>query len=282
MVALTALLAGWMAATPAATVGLPSAEAAKAFDAYVARAEMRIPREESSADTFLIGTAQTSDARKAVLSGDKVLVEQRGAAATEVPGGLIHDWIGTVFIPGASVVDVLAVVQDYDHLARYYAPEVVSSRLLARDGDDFQIALRTRDHRVITVVLDSEYQVRYGRLDAAHQFSTSRSTRVTEIADAGGAHEHAVQDAESHGYLWRLNSYWRFVEVGGGTIVQCEAISLTRNVPAGLGWLIGRYVREIPRESLETTLSATRDAVVAHVRAERSVGAEKRSTSSVE
>ena len=112
------------------------------------------------------------------------------------------------------------------------------------------------------MVMDSEYDVRYGRLDAQHRFSWSRSTRIAEIADAGGPHEHAVSDAENHGYMWRLNSYWRFVEVSDGVIVECEAISLTRSVPAGLGWLIGPFVREIPRESLETTLRQTRDAVM--------------------
>lgn len=138
---------------------------------------------------------------------------------------------------------------------------MTSSKLISRNGDNFRILLRLHEHKVITVVIDSEYDVRYGRLDAARQFSWSRSTRMTEIADAGGAHEHAVSAADNHGYMWRLISYWRFSQVSDGVVVQCEAISLTRNVPTGLGWLIGPFVREIPRESLETTLKQTRDAV---------------------
>jgi hypothetical protein len=152
----------------------------------------------------------------------------------------------------------------------------MASRLISRENDDFRISLRMREQKVVTVVLDAEYQVHYGRLDAAHQFSVSRSLRISEIADAGSPHEHAVADAESHGYLWRLNSYWRFVQATDGVIVQCEAISLTRNVPTGLGWLIGPFVREIPRESLEATLGATRDAVAARARVDHSTQAEHR------
>lgn len=261
VIALIALLA--VAAVPAPAPGQASAEASKAFDHYVARAEERIRREESAVGTFVSGTAEARDARDGAMGRKRVVVVERGAAVAEVPGGLIHHWVGTVFIPGATVVEVLAVVQDYDHLAEYYTPEVVSSRLISRDGDDFRIALRTKDRKVVTVVLDSEYAVHYGRLDGEHQFSWSHSTHVREIAEAGGAHERALSEAESHGYLWELNSYWRFVGASDGVFVQCEAISLTRGVPAGLGWLIGGYVREIPRASLEETLGATRDAVVA-------------------
>jgi hypothetical protein len=262
VIALIALLV--VATIPAgAGSGQPSEAALKAYDGYVAKAEEQILREERSVESFVIGTTEVRERRELALRRGKVVVDDRGVATAEIPGGLIHHWVGTVFIQGAIVADVMAVVQDYDHLAKYYAPEVVSSRLISRQGDDFWIALRTRDRRVVTVVMDSEYMVHYGRLDREHQFSFSHSTRVAEIADAGGAHENAVAEAESHGYLWRLNSYWRFVEAGGGVIVQCEAISLTRGVPTGLGWLIGRYVREIPRESLEETLGATRDAVAA-------------------
>jgi len=58
--------------------------------------------------------------------------------------------------------------------------------------------------------------------------------------------------------MWRLNSYWRFLQRDGGVYVQLEAISLTRDIPAGLGWLVKPFVTSIPRESIEFTLSRTR------------------------
>jgi hypothetical protein len=273
VIALIALLAAASAVTPAAK---PSAETLKAFDEYVAKAEEQIRREESSAESFVTVLPGPTAERQAALRRGEVIVDQRGPATAEIPAGLIHHWIGSVFIPRATVANVLAVVQDYDHLTRYYAPEVMNSRLNSREADDFRIALRMREHKVVTVVIDSEYDVHYGRLDASHAFSWSHSSRMTEIADAGTAHEHVVTDADNHGYLWRLNTYWRFVKDGDGVIVQCEAISLTRNVPIGLGWLIGPFVREIPRESLEATLGATRDAVSGRAKLDNSTQAEHR------
>jgi hypothetical protein len=267
MVAMCALLAA-ASIVPAVK---PPAETVRAFEAYVAKAEERIRLEESPVESFVTVRSKPASTQQAALRRGEVVVERRGEAAPDIPGGMIHDWQGTVFIPGATVGDVLAVVQDYDHVARYYSPEVMTSRLIAREGGDFRIGLRMREHKVVTVVMDAEYAVHYGRLDAEHQFSFSRSMRVTEIADAGGPDERALSEEENHGYLWRLNSYWRFAQAEGGAMVQCEAISLTRGVPAGLGWLVVPFAKEIPRESLGEALGATRAAVMqtANQRAEK-------------
>jgi hypothetical protein len=273
VVALIVLL---IVARPAMAAGRPSVAASKAFDEYVAGVEERIRYEESSPASFIVEPDGAAAVREAEGGRGAVVVSPRGSGSAEVAGGLIHHWIGSVFVPGASVAQVLSVLQDYDHLPRYYLPEVMSSRLISRDGDDFRIAMRLREHKVATVVMDSDYDVRYGRLDLDHQFSFSRSTRITEIGDAGGPREHALADTDSHGYLWRLNAYWRFARRGDGVVVQCEAVSLTRDVPAGLGWLVGPYVRAIPRESLQTTLGATRDALVARANSERVTAAEHR------
>lgn len=230
----------------------PKPETQAAFDRYIAAAESRIQAEQSSADKFLlIDRYAVPDRQRALaqLRKGEVLVEPVGKTPLEIPGGLIHDWIGTAFLPGAKIAQVLALVQDYDHLVRYYSPDVEESRLIAHHGDDYQIFMRLRKHKVITVVLDTDYDVHYGALDAGHHFSDSRSTKISE-ADGG-----------DHGFLWRLDSYWRFVQVEDGVIVQCEAISLTRDIPTGLGWMIGPFVTSIPRESLEFTMTATRNAV---------------------
>jgi hypothetical protein len=262
----------------AAATGVPGTSAAawKAFDDYVAGVEERIRREESSVATFVAEPDGSTAVRNATFGRNEVVVRPVGSGTAEVDGGLVHHWVGSVFIPGASVGEVLAVVQDYDHLARYYSPEVMSSRRISRDGDDFQIAMRLRERKVVTTVVDAACEVRYGRLDAQHQFSVSRSTRVTEIADAGGPREHAMTDAESHGYLWRLNTYWRFAQRGEGVLVQCEAVSLTRDVPAGLGWLVKPLIRAIPRESLQAMLGATRDSVVSPAKSQRVAAPEHR------
>ena len=229
----------------------PKSKTVRAFDRYVAAAEARIQAEQRSTGSFLrinsLDGAERQQAESRLRRGE-VLIEKVGQTPEEVPGGLVHDWVGTAFLPGATIPQVLALVQDYDHLARHYQPEVQGSRLISRAGDDFRIFMRLRKHKVVTVVLDTEYDVHYRRLDAQHWFSTSHSTKIEEV---GG----------DHGFLWRLYTYWRFVEVGGGVMVQCEAVSLTRDIPTGLGWLVGPFVTNIPRESLEFTMERTRAAV---------------------
>ena len=263
-ITIVAVLTGTLASYIAAAQ--PRPETLAAFDGCVAQAEAQIRQEESSPESFLslpLGTvvSRRTELEERLRRGE-VLVESRGVTPTQTPGGLIHHWLGIVFIPNATIAQVVTVLQDYDHLARYYRPQIVASRLISRNGDDFHISMRLREHKIVTVVLDTEYDVRYGRLDAVHQYSLARSTRIAEIANAGERDEHPLAEGYDHGFLWRLNTYWRFVQRVDGVFVQCEAISLTRDLPSGLGWLIGSLVENIPRESLQFTLRSTRDAVV--------------------
>jgi|HubBroStandDraft_6_1064221.scaffolds.fasta_scaffold00939_4 hypothetical protein len=179
-----------------------------------------------------------------------------------VPGGLIHHWIGTAFIPGVTLAQTLAFLEDYDNQYKFYTPDVQRSKLIERDGDHFRIFLRLRKTKVVTVILNTEYDVKYTRLDVDRATSDSRSTRIAEVENAGSPNESEQPVGNDSGFLWRLNSYWRFEERDGGVYVQLEAISLTRDIPTGLGWLISPFITSIPKESLVFTLTRTRDAVV--------------------
>jgi hypothetical protein len=182
-------------------------------------------------------------------------------APIPVPGGLIHHWVGLVFIPGARLKQTLALLQNYDQHSRIYAPRVLRSKLIQQNGDDFKVFLRLRDTKIVTVVLDTEDDVHYIRLDPARAYSRSYSTRVAEVEGAGQPGEHEKSVGHDSGYLWRLNSYWRFWERDGGVFVQLEAVSLTRDIPDGMGWLVRPFISSIPRESLVFTLSRTREAL---------------------
>ena len=158
--------------------------------------------------------------------------------------------------------EALAALQAYDRDSEYYSPEVVKSKLLERSGDDFRIYLRLKQVHIVTVVLDTEYDIHYTLLDATHAESRSYSTRIAEVENAGEPQDHDMRVGDDHGFLWRLNSYWRFYQAAGGLYLQCNAISLTREVPAGLGWLIRPFIENVPRESLNFTLEATRKALL--------------------
>jgi hypothetical protein len=171
--------------------------------------------------------------------------------------------VGAVFIPGAKLQDVLAVLQDYDRHAEYYAPDVERSKLESRDADHFRAFLRFRRHKVITVVLNTEHDVRYFRDSESQAHSRSSAVRIAQVENPGKGDEREKTPGDDDGFLWRMETWWRMVEVDGGVYVQSEVVSLTRDIPAGLGWLIGPFVTSIPKESLTFTLEATHKAVAA-------------------
>jgi hypothetical protein len=138
---------------------------------------------------------------------------------------------------------------------------VVQAKGCPEHDDHVQAWMRIRQKHVITVVMDTTYDVIFGQLDVQHGYSISHSTRIDELASPGTRAEHPLGAGEEHGFLWRLNTYWSYEERDGGLYLQIEAVSLTRSIPSGLGWAIAPYVESIPRESLEFTLNSARRAL---------------------
>jgi hypothetical protein len=255
-----------LASCPVRAVQLkPETDAA--FNRYVQLTEQRMQNDLQSGPFLWIDgpSMQQREERYQQLKRGEIVTERletldRGAAM-QVPGGLIHHWMGIVFIPGASLRQTLALLQAYDEHSRIYAPRVIRSKLIQHNGDDFKVFLRLRETKIVTVVLDTEYDVHYVQLDSTRACSQSYSTRVEEVENAGQPSEHEKPVGNDSGFLWRLNSYWRFRARDGGVFVQLEAISLTRDIPEGLGWLIRPFITSIPRESLVFTLNRTREAL---------------------
>jgi hypothetical protein len=180
----------------------------------------------------------------------------------EVPDGMIQHWVGTMFIPATDIQKVKAVLQDYQNYKYFYKPEVIESRQMAHHDDQYDVFLRLYKRQVLTVVLNTNYHVRYGMPDAGRMYVISHSTRIAEVKDAD--HPEAGEEplGDDSGYLWRLNSYWRFEQSGGGVFAECQAISLSRDVPALLGWMIKGFLEKFPKESMLNTLRGTKAAVI--------------------
>jgi hypothetical protein len=176
------------------------------------------------------------------------------------PGGMIHHWVGAAFAPGAKLQDVLGVLQDYRQHAQYYAPDVERSKIESHDGDHFLVFLRFRRHKLITVVLNTHHDVRYFHDSQTREHSRSSAVRIAQVENAGKNDEREKTPGQDGGFLWRMETWWRMEERDGGVYVQSEVVSLTRDIPTGLGWLIGPFVTSIPRETLTFTLEATRKA----------------------
>ncbi|HEY7617039.1 MAG TPA: hypothetical protein VH744_09570, partial [Terriglobales bacterium] len=211
--------------------------------------------------------ADTSPERaEHVREGQVVAQFWSGKGPVKVPNGLIHDWIGAAWISDTTVKDVLALVQDYDNHKNVYKPEVIASKLISQRGNDFQIYLRLLKKKVMTVVLDTDHEVHYRPVDRTRWLCRSYTTRIAEVENAGTSKEKVLPPDTGYGFLWRLYSYWRFEERDGGVYVECRAISLTRDVPFGLGWVIEPIIQKLPKESLIATLEATRRALQAENR----------------
>jgi hypothetical protein len=248
-------------------------ETLESFNRYVQATEARIDKELARPGAFLyieglrepqrLGTL--ASIRKGDIFMERLQTQDASGSAIAAPDGLIHHWIGAVFIPEATLRQVLDLVQDYDHHQDVYKPEVVRSQLIHHDGNDYQIYYRLVKKKVITVTLNTNHDVQYFPMDATHYRSRSVATRIAEVTNAGRPDEHEKPIGHDGGFLWRMNSYWRFEEKDQGVYVEVESISLTRDIPTGLGWLIRPFVTSIPRESLLMTLGSTRTAAEARI-----------------
>jgi hypothetical protein len=122
------------------------------------------------------------------------------------------------------------------------------------------VNLRFYKKKVITIVDDTDHQVHYQVVDATHAWSRSHATRIQEVENAGEPSERLDPPGHDRGFLWGMDTYWRFQEKDGGTYVECQSVSLTRDIPTGLGWAVGPFITSVPRESLTFTLVTARSA----------------------
>jgi hypothetical protein len=224
-------------------------EATEAFDRYVSESEARISSAPVRDPSFRDGAPRIEAAE--------------AAGNVHAPGAMVQDWVGTMFLPGATLGQVQSVLQDYADYKTFYRPKVIESRELAHRADEYDILLRLYERHLLTIVLNTTYHVRYEMPDANHLIVTARSTHVGEVKDPDKSYVDEVPQGSDSGFLWRLNSYWRFEAADGGVYARCEAISLSRDVPPGLGWLLKGFLESFPRESMKNTLRGTKAAVEA-------------------
>lgn len=239
----------------------PSEAATAGYDAYVSKVEARLAREHQSRDGFLAAASSDPQSDARLRNGELIIERLTPDGGGSLPGALLHDWRGTAFVAGAKAADFGRLIKDINGYKQHFAPQVLASKVTMQQDDHLQATMRLRQQHIITVVMDSAYDVHYGQLDAQHGYSISHSTQMTEIDDAGTSKEHALNGREEHGYLWRLNTYWSYEERDGGLYMQIETVSLTRSIPMGFGWILGPFVESIPRDSLEFILRSAANAL---------------------
>jgi hypothetical protein len=254
--------------TPASAADLQP-QTAKAYDRYIELTGAQVTAELAQSGPYLWVERLPPEQRAAdeeQLRNGQLIIERLetldSGRPIPAPGGIVHHWIGTIFIPGATLAQTLLFMQDYDHKAEYFKPDIMRSSILRHEGDDYFVLLRFYNKKIITTVIDTDQEVHYHVVDSTHAYSRSRTTRVQEVENAGKSDEKLDAEGHDRGFMWRMNTYWRFEERDGGTYVECQAISLTRDIPTGLGWMVGSFVTSVPRESLTFTLTTARAALL--------------------
>jgi len=185
-----------------------------------------------------------------------------GDSPRTVPRGLIHDWIGAVFVPRARLDDVLGALDDYEHYKDFYRPMVVNARLLGQTRDRENVSLLMMQKVFgVTGAVETDSEVYMARLDANRVYSLSASVRVQEIADYGKPSARALSEDHGPGFVWRTFTVTRLEQRDGGVYVEVEMIGMSRSIPVLLRWMVQPLAERLPRGILLATLEDTRDAV---------------------
>ncbi len=235
---------------------------ADAFDRYIVETELKLePRFHG--DHFL--SANESPEWRRQLRGGALIVQPAQSNGTvAIKSGLIQDWTGAVFIPRSSLKNALSIVQDYEHHRDFYKPEIADAKIRSRTGDDFQVYMRiVKAKLLLSDVLNTEHEIRFTALDAHRVYSRAYSRRIAEVSDAGKPGEHELAVGQDRGFLWRIYGYWFFEENDGGVYITCESITLTRDLPFALAKIFGPVLRELPAESVRSSLEQTKKAILA-------------------
>jgi hypothetical protein len=157
-----------------------------------------------------------------------------------------------VLVQNATVEQVLAVLQSYADYKKLYAPQITDSKIYSHEDNHWKIYLKLYKKDFLTAHLATEYDVVYRPLGNGRWAMLSRSTKIAEESDGV-----LLPEGTGHGFLWRLNAYWLLEQRPQGVYMECRSISMSRDVPVGLGWALKPIVAKVPRESLRETLEAT-------------------------
>jgi putative flippase GtrA len=243
-----------------------TAETKAAWRQQVAATEARIDRECQSPDRFLAldfdGAKAAAEARAELRRGSVTLRNlagsDHGGEGMQIPSGTIHHWRGAVFIPNVSVEEVMLAVTDPGAGTPHRQEDVLEARVLSRSRNHLRLLLKLQRRAIVTATYNTVHEVEYRVQGTGRASSRSVATRIAEVVNPGEANEYERPPGMDRGFLWGLNSYWRYQAVPGGVIVELESLTLSRGVPWGVGAVVRPLVDQVARESLTRTLVSLR------------------------
>jgi hypothetical protein len=236
------------------------AETLQAWDKYIQVENSRMI-ERIRSGSFL-WSDESPDRNRRLRDGEVLASPATKNVPQSVPHGLIHHWVGAVYLPSITLDDVFRVVRDYGRYKDFYTPNIVESRPLSEAAGDSRFAMTMLNKALFSkVALEGEFRASYVRVDEKRWYSTASSARIQEIDEYGQPGQHELPVNQGSGYIWRLYSLSRFEERDGGVYVELEAIALSRDVPVSVRWLANPIIRRVSKDSLLVSLHKTEDAV---------------------
>ncbi len=233
-------------------------ETKAAYEKEITAIEARLDAQNHSQSNFLWLDGDPKRL-ESVRSGN-IATEQVKASAL-LGGGMIQHWIGGEFLRGATLAEIKAIDQDYEAYGQMYGPDISRPKVLVHSGNHFIVSYRITEKKVLTAVMDTVHDIDYEPLGPDRLSIRSRSLSVRQVENPGTPSEQVLPEGQGDGLLWAMNSYWRMEQRDGGVYVECEAITLSRGVPFGLGALVDPILRSFGQESLKKTLRAKRKAL---------------------
>jgi hypothetical protein len=232
-------------------------ETTAAYQKYIAALDPQMAAQDHSQSGFL--WIDRDPARQQAVRRGEIVTQK--VKSLPVPDGMIQHWIGGVFLPGATLAQVVRVDQDYADYEKIYGPDLSRVKVLSHDRNHYVVSYRITKTKVLTAVMDTVHAIDYMPLGPTRMAVQSRSESVRQVEDAGKPSERELAEGAGGGFLWAMNSYWRMEQRDGGVYVECEAVTLSRDVPFGLGAFVDPILQSFAEESLKRTIEAKRQAV---------------------
>jgi hypothetical protein len=177
-----------------------------------------------------------------------------GDGILDIPDGLIHHWVDTAFVKGATLQQVAGVARDYPGYSKAYK-EVVSAKVLSQQGDTYRVLIRIREGDAgITAVLDVRSTVEYRTVSGGNISAVSKSEEIRQVENSGRPNESLLPAGHDSGYLWRAHTFTYFAAERDGVFVVMETLGLSRRFPPFTAWIIEPIARRLGRKSVEGSL----------------------------
>jgi hypothetical protein len=236
----------------------PKQETLRAWDEYIRTLDVERENRINGNGPFL-RVDESPDLQRRVQRNELVVTNHD---PRKVPQGMIHHWVGGMFIRNTSLDQAMSVLTNYPRYSEVYKQLLKNCSVVERNDDDIKLSVVAVQKALsVTAAVSTDNQIHIVRLDSKRVLITSSATRIQEIANYGQSSEHAFPEDRRPGYVWRAVVNERLEERDGGVYVELETVALSRGIPLEFRWLIKPITDELPRKMMIDMLNDTRAAL---------------------